>query len=166
MFNRLANLYTQYRVVSVTYEWHGAQTVGLRGFLDAPSVSWTNPEGSSTTLPASIEEFARSPSGTMEAYPQRTVTRSHNYVKWLTENLDHPYLLTIDQSAARELYAENNIPALAFWKIFTPSDSFTSNAVHGIMRIKVHYEFRGARVNTSALAFNPVPQQVFSKPSP
>jgi len=72
---------------------------GPRGFYHAPAVSWTNPEGSSTTLPISIEEFARSPSGTMESFPQFTVTRSHNYIKWLTENLDHPYLLTIDQSA-------------------------------------------------------------------
>jgi len=84
----------------------------------------------------------------MEAFPQHTVNRYHDYTKWLTENLDHPYLQTIDQSASRELYVEKNIPALSFWKTFSPTDSFTSNAVLGIMIIKVHYEFRGARLDT------------------
>jgi len=96
MFNRLANLYTQYRVISVSYDWHGATMAGSRGFYHAPALSWINPEGSSVSLPGSYLEFARSPNGSVEAFPQYTVSRTHNYVKWLTENLDHPYLLTID----------------------------------------------------------------------
>lgn len=70
-------------------------------------------------------------------------------MKWLVENEDRPYLLTIDQSANRELYSEVNMPALAFWKIFTPSESFTTSMVLGHFVIRVHYEFRGARVNTA-----------------
>jgi len=63
------------------------------------------------------------------------------------------------------LYTENNIPALAFWKYITPTESFTTNMIFGHMRIKVHYEFRGARTNTSALKLaNSVPMQVPAKP--
>jgi len=151
MFNRLSNLYTQYRVISVSYEWHGAMTAGARGFYHAPALAWNNPQGSSTTLPTSIEEFARSPSGTMEVYPQYTCSRRQDYVKWLTENLDHPYLLTIDATASRELYVEKNSPALAFWKVITPTESLTTNMVFGYIRIKVHYEFRGARLDTQSM---------------
>jgi len=92
MFARLANLYSQYRVISVQYEWHGATMAGSRGFYHSPALSWTTPDGSSVSLPTSNEEFARSPSGGFEAFPQYTVSRAQNYVKWLTENLDHPYL--------------------------------------------------------------------------
>lgn len=80
------------------------------------------------------------------------VGKKQSYVKWLVENEDRPYLLTLDQSNTRELYSEVNMPALAFWKIFTPTDAFTTSLVLGHFIIRVHYEFRGARVNTQAPA--------------
>jgi len=158
MFNRLSSLYTQYRVLSVEVQWHGSNTMGYRGFTSAPALMWISPEGSSTSLPANIQEFARSTNGAVEAYPSMRVTKKQSYVKWLVENEDHPYLLTLDQSGARELYSEVNMPALAFWKIFTPSESFATDMVLGHFVTRVHYEFRGARVNTAApvLAINRV----------
>jgi len=69
MFARLANLYSQYRVISVQYEWHGETMAGSRGFYHTPALAWNSPDGSSNSLPAGVEDFARAPVGVFESFP-------------------------------------------------------------------------------------------------
>jgi len=117
---------------------------------------WINPAGTSTTVPSlsGSLEWSRSPSGIVETLPAHHASMKQSYVQWLTENVEHPYLQTIDSTNSRELYIEDghNVPCISFYKNFIPESSIVTPVILGAFVVRIHYEFRGARLNAQSMA--------------
>jgi len=57
-----------------------------------------------------------------------------SYLQWLTENLDHSFLQTIDPNTnSRELYVEtgHNVPCINFYKVVVPETTLITPVILG-----------------------------------